>query len=114
MLSILFKNNRILIMLITLVILVLAGCAGFGQESTPKILACVKIDGKWGYIDKTGAVVISAQFDDAKCFSEGFACMKINSKWGYVDQAGTVVISAQFDDAFGFVEGLACVKINGK
>lgn len=34
MLSILFKNKRLLIVLITFAVLVLAGCAGFGQQPT--------------------------------------------------------------------------------
>ena len=39
----------------------------------------VKNDGKWGYIDKKGKVVIEPQFDDASDFSEGFAKVKIES-----------------------------------
>ena len=33
------------------------------------------IGGKDGYIDKTGKLVIPAQFDDAKPFSEGLAAV---------------------------------------
>jgi hypothetical protein len=31
-------------------------------------LAVVKIEDKWGYIDKTGKIVINPQFDDAGGF----------------------------------------------
>ena len=41
--------------------------------------ANVKKDGKWGYIDKKGKVVIEPQFDDASDFSEGFVKVKIES-----------------------------------
>lgn len=36
-------------------------------------LAAVKKDGKWGYIDESGAVVIPFQFDRAYGFNEGYA-----------------------------------------
>lgn len=49
-------------------------------------LACVKRDGKLGFIDKTGREVISCRFDEdgADCFNEGYAVVKLNGKWGYL------------------------------
>lgn len=39
----------------------------------------------WGYIDKTGKMVIEPQYDEGKSFSEGLAAVKIerNSKAKY-------------------------------
>ncbi len=74
----------------------------------------VKVDGKWGYIDKTGQVVIQPQFDEAKIFSEGLTAVRIGSKWGYINQTGQVIIQPQFDYASRFEEGLALVLINKK
>ena len=34
-------------------------------------LARVRVDGKWGYINTEGEVVIEPQFDDAGSFSKG-------------------------------------------
>src|SRR5712692_7147714 len=47
-------------------------------------------NGKWGYIDKTGKMIISPQFDQAWGFQEGLAAVKIhsedgNGKWGFID-----------------------------
>lgn len=68
-------------------------------------LAMVKVGDKWGYIDKTGEMVINPQFDcpphfnadanaDAVEFSEGLAPIKISDKWGYTDKTGEMVIKS--------------------
>ena len=77
-------------------------------------LASVKINGKWGFIDKTDTIVIPAKYDGAWSFSEGLASVKINGKRGFIDKTDTMVIPAKYDDAYWFSEGLARVKINGK
>ena len=66
---------------------------------------------KYGFIDKSGKVVIEPQFDSASNFSEGFACVEKDGKWGFIDKSGKVVIEPQFDDADAFSEGLAVVAI---
>lgn len=85
-------------------------------------LAAVRIEGKWGYIDTTGYIVIKPQFKDDTYshilydFSEGFAPVKIKDKWGFINTTGRVVIEPQFEDYDydGFVEGLAAVKVKKK
>jgi KWG Leptospira. len=44
-------------------------------------LAVVKKDGKYGYIDKTGAVVLPVIYDRATSFSEGHAAVKKDGAW---------------------------------
>ncbi|MDR1592993.1 MAG: WG repeat-containing protein [Prevotellaceae bacterium] len=77
-------------------------------------LALVKLNDKWGCIDKTGKEVIPVKYDDAFRFSEGFAAVELNDKLGYIDKTGTEVIPLKYDDAFWFAEGLAAVKLNDK
>jgi len=69
---------------------------------------------KWGYIDKTGQIVIKPQFDNAENFSEGLARVKVGDKYGYIDKTGQIVIKPQFDRAGNFSEGLAEVKVGDK
>ncbi|MBW4558517.1 MAG: WG repeat-containing protein [Trichormus sp. ATA11-4-KO1] len=76
-------------------------------------LASVKVDGKYGYINKTGRIVIQPQFDNAYHF-EDLASVKIGDKYGYIDKSGKVVIPPQFDAAYEFKEGLAPIKISDK
>lgn len=45
-------------------------------------LAAVKYGGKWGYIDKSGKVVIDFQYDEAYSFSEGKALVEKHVKSG--------------------------------
>ena len=64
--------------------------------------AAVKVDGKWGFVDKTGKMVIEPQFADAHSFANGYAAIKKNGKWGFIDENGEIVIRAQFEDARDF------------
>ena len=52
-----------------------------------------------GFIDKTGKIIITPQFDRISLFSEGLACVKIGNKWGYVDKTGKIIITPQFYDS---------------
>ncbi len=74
----------------------------------------IKENGKYGYIDHSGNVVITPQFEEANHFSEGIAMVKTRNKWGYIDKNGQYVINPQFDDRFYFSEGLAPVKLGDK
>ena len=98
-------------------------CFGFSEG-----MARVKIKGKWGYIDKTGKVIINPIYDDAKEFKDGLAAVaKIDEKkkekqWGFIDKSGAVKINFQFvedKEKFwcepdNFKEGLAFVSSDGK
>jgi hypothetical protein len=67
---------------------------------------------KWGYIDKTGKIVIEPQFDDIREFNEGLAAVQLGEQWGYINTKGTVVIPPQFERSDRFSQGLAAVKVN--
>lgn len=72
-----------------------------------------------GFMDKTGKIVISPQFDstlneDGVTFSEGLAAVYVGDKWGYIDKTGKFVIPPKFKQTFPpslFHEGLAQVEI---
>ena len=72
----------------------------------------MEINGKWGYINPKGEIVIEPQFDRASDFSakkKGLARVRIGDKWGYINRAGKF-----FDQVWDFSEGLAVVNIGGK
>ena len=60
-------------------------------------LAPVVKDGKYGYIDKDGRVVIAPTYDTASDFTDGKAVVQLNDKYGVVDTEGRSVIAPQFD-----------------
>jgi WG repeat protein len=69
---------------------------------------------KYGYMDKTGRVVIPLQFFDSGHFSEGLAWVAVlkEGKWlyGFIDKTGKIVIEPQFVYQPGdFIDGLAKV-----
>ncbi len=97
--------------------LVVLTSVSYGQqkkadESTP--LFRIKQNGEWGYIDKTGKIVIEPKFDTAGGFFEGLALVEIDDKHGYIDKTGKIVIEPKFDFSWGFSEGLARVEIDDK
>ena len=61
-------------------------------------LACVCVDGKYGYIDTTGKLVIKAQWDDAGTFYNGFAWVRSGTKTSIIDTTGKVVAKVQADN----------------
>lgn len=65
--------------------------------------------GKYGYMNKSGTVVINPQFESASEFSEGMAIVYISQKCGYIDTSGKVIVNPQFDLALPFYGGIALV-----
>jgi hypothetical protein len=56
-------------------------------------LAAVFDPGKgWGFIDKTGALVIKPRFGSALNFREGLAPVLLAGKWGFINKTGDLVI----------------------
>ena len=58
--------------------------------------------------------MISAQFENADEFSEGFAAVKINGKWGYINKAGHLVIEPKLDRVYSFQHGLALIRVGNQ
>ena len=72
-------------------------------------LAAVKKDGKWGFADTGGSVVIDFQYDDVHDFSDGLAPVKKDRMWGFIDHNNNVVVDFQYDRAYEFSEGKSVV-----
>jgi len=75
-------------------------------------------EGKVGFIDKAGKIVVPAQFNSASKFSEGFSLVLFSDRGvGFIDKTGKVVIDLRSIDVKGagyFSDGLAAVIKNGK
>ena len=90
--------------------------------------APVMMNGKWGFIDRDGHLVIAAQYDWTGGFSEGLAQVQNGDDAGYIDTNGNLVIErsggrfsgglAEFYDAtsqkFGYIDTEGRVRIQPK
>lgn len=71
-------------------------------------LAAFRKDKKWGFIDKTGKVVIEAKFQYCECFHDGL-CKISNEdgRFGFINKSGDTVIDCQFKYVTDFSNGHA-------
>jgi WG repeat protein len=70
---------------------------GAGSALAADALFPIRVDGKWGYIDATGAVVIKPTIDrPGACvrsvFAVDLAPVVISGKWVYIDKTGAVKV----------------------
>ena len=88
------------------------------EDDKSDLVSCFPQGGKFGYIDKTGKVVIAPQFFVAQDFAEGLAAVRVeetsDSKYGYIDRTGHMVIAPRFHQAGSFSEGLAAVETSAR
>lgn len=69
----------------------------------------------YGFVDKTGKIVVKPQFTEADCFVEELALVcNDKGKWGFINPEGKYVIEPKFESAASFSEGMAAVCINNR
>lgn len=66
-------------------------------------------NGKWGYMDAKGNVIVKPQYDNAYQFSDGLAAVRLKGKGGYIDASGKIAIPIKYDYASSFENGNAVV-----
>ena len=81
---------------------------------TNRAVSTDPFQGKWGYIDRSGKIMIEPQYKMIGRFSEGLARVFLNDDFGYIDKSATVVIKPQFDQTWHFSDGLAAVAYRGE
>jgi hypothetical protein len=57
----------------------------------------VELDGKWGLIDRTGAVMIPIRYDGMNYFSGNGFKVELNGNYGIVDENGTEILPVEYD-----------------
>jgi hypothetical protein len=72
----------------------------------------IKENGKWGYMDETGKVVVPPAYDYAWDYNDGMGRVKQKGKYGFLNEKGELVIKPEFGYADDFKEGFA--RINTK
>lgn len=85
------------------------------KKLVTKKLISKKFNGKYGYINQDGKLVIPYKYDYGWDFREGLALVILNKKSGFIDKTGKIVIPLEYDHALHFFsDGLVCVKKDTK
>lgn len=87
-------------------------------EAPERALFPVRVRGRWGYINKSGDVVIKPKWAGVDEFAEGRGRITVMKNYqplyGFIDTAGNVVITPRFTSAcLAFSEGLCAVSEGG-
>jgi len=78
-------------------------------------LAKIKIDGKWGFVDETGTLIIeNLEVDWVEDFYGGLACTIHDSKLGAIDKTGEMVFPCEFHTLYIMPEGPVLVRRDGE
>ncbi len=85
----------------------------YGSYLSEEGLRRIQIDGKWGFADLNGNIIIKPQYEFCLDFTEGLAAVEVEpKKWGYIDSTGTIVIAPNYTAARHFTNGVAPVAKN--
>jgi hypothetical protein len=89
--------------------LLIASCSSAGESKAidQNQLFPFLQNNRFGYLDRQGKIVVPAQFEDGRPFSEGLAAVKINGKYGAIDPTGKMVISPIYEWPGYFKQGIA-------
>ncbi len=60
-------------------------------------LIAIKVGDKYGFVDKSGKVVISPKYDAVIPFVGGIAAVKRDEKWGFVDKTGKEIVPPTYE-----------------
>lgn len=109
------KNVKVIS--ICLIFFFLFSCREKKMENK-NVIFPVLIDGKYGFINREGKLVIEPQFEWAWKSSEGLAPVRFSEdrkgKYGYIDTTGKLIIDTIYDWAGGFREGKGLIKFEDK
>lgn len=98
-----------------------------GAKSFSNGLAAVRLHknhsyGQWGFINKSGKLIIDYIFDEACSFKKAsyeenseLAAVKFKNKWSFIDIQANLIIEYKFDEVLNFTDaGIAGVCMNRK
>ena len=71
----------------------------------------VTVNGKQGFIDKHGKIVIEPKYEKVFQFSNGLAAIQVGEVWGFIDYQDNVIVEPKFIQVAPFSDGYAAVKL---
>ncbi|MCA6362820.1 MAG: WG repeat-containing protein [Bacteroidetes bacterium] len=94
------------------VFLLVLGFASCGKSG--KLRGCVKVDGKYGYVDETGSFVIDPAYTNAWSYINGSAVVKKDNKYGLIDVDGREIVAPRWDSVIPFSVQCFITGSNGR
>ena len=76
-------------------------------------LVIFRANGKYGFKDQQGRIIISNRYEAVKPFHQRLAAFKINSKWGFINLDEQIIIQPRYDSV-GYFRGNACITIKNE
>jgi hypothetical protein len=77
-------------------------------------VAAVKLNGRWGLIDKKNRWVLSPTYEDAGMCREGYFAVMRNGLWGFINHKGVLVQPIRYQEIMDCSEQRCGVKFDDK
>jgi hypothetical protein len=77
-------------------------------------LCSKKVNQKWCFVNTSGQIVLTTDYDYVCDFHYNLARVKKNDRWGYIDTTGKLVVPLYYDWAEDFQEGFGIVRLINK
>lgn len=90
---------------------ILVGFVYFSLCANAENLKTIEHNGKYGFVNDKGKLVIDTKYDSARDFHEGLAAVLSDDNWEYINKKGKVIIKPNvlYDRVGDFKEGRAYV-----
>jgi hypothetical protein len=105
----------VVICIIPIVSVLLKAQAQEPQKAADGPLFRIVYDGRWGFIDAKGEIVIKPQFEWASDFcADGLAAVKVAGKYRYIDRRGQYTSKTTFDSIWGASDRPAGTRVSNR
>ncbi|MCR9200051.1 MAG: WG repeat-containing protein [Planctomycetaceae bacterium] len=84
----------------------------FREPPNKRGLFKVTVNGRDGFINSDGEIVLPPAFEKAYPFTEGLAAVQLGGRWGFITPAGRMAIEPRFVSVGPFASGRAVVQLD--
>ncbi len=79
-----------------------------------KLYQAVGPNGKTGFLDKNGEVIVDYIFDQVFPFHHGRAKVRIGEHYGFIDKTGKIIIPVEYESLSEYYKGVSRAFKNGQ
>ena len=74
------------------------------------LCAVADANGKWGFANDNGEIIVDFQYGDACSFSSNLAAVEYGGFWGYINRYNKMIIEPKYVAAYPFVNNCAIAE----